>query len=107
MLLTLSQLLRRRRRRVLICATVLAVSLTVIAAHSATRGDHHMGENLAMCLAIAESALAAVGVALARPSTSGLALRLAASAGPIGHAGARGVTSRARAGPAALQVFRR
>jgi len=107
MLITLSQLLRRRRRRILVGAAVLAVSLAVIAAHSATTGgDHHMGEDLAMCLAIAESALTAVGIALARPSISGLSVPFAQPCGLIGHPRGPHVTPRARAGPPALQVFR-
>jgi peptidoglycan/LPS O-acetylase OafA/YrhL len=51
--------LRRRRRRIAACVVVLSLSGAVAAAHAAPMSDH-MGDGVAMCLAVAAVAGAAL-----------------------------------------------
>jgi hypothetical protein len=88
-------------------AVMLGLAGAVVVAHSAMGGDH-MGDAMVMCLAVAETAVLAVGTAL----VVGLAvarrprwLILAPAPSAFGHTPApRSVP--ARAGPPLLQVFR-
>jgi hypothetical protein len=98
--------LRRQRRRLATLAVVLSVAGAIVIAHSAMRHDH-MGDAVLMCLAVAETAVAAVGASLAlgawmrRPQgvvATPLAPELAFVTSSVGI--------RARAGPPLLQVFR-
>jgi hypothetical protein len=103
----LNSTLRRRRRRLAVLTLMLALAGAVVTAHSVMAGDH-MGDGVAMCLAVAETAVLAIGAAL----VVGVAVAqrprwlLAAPARPAFAPlpVVRGVP--ARAGPPALQVFR-
>ena len=98
--------LRRQRQHLLVLLAVLALAGTVVAAHSLMSHDH-VSDAVVACLAVAETAVVAIGTTLAlgarawRPSrlpptppTPQLALVLFP------------VPARARAGPPVLQVFR-
>jgi hypothetical protein len=103
----LNSVLRRQRRRIAVIAAMLSLAGAVVTAHS-VMGVDHMGDATAMCLAVVETAVIAVGgalivgVALAR-RPHWLALIPAAPQQPAASAPAR---IRARAGPPVLQVFR-
>lgn len=107
MFVWLNTTLRRQRRRLLVLATVLALAGVVVVAHTVANHDH-MGDAIAMCLAVVETAavaaIAAIGLGLfaarpawRRPLRAGVEVLVAAAASPAA----------ARAGPAVLQVFRR
>jgi hypothetical protein len=111
-LIVLNSALRRQRRRLAVAAVMLGLAGAVVAAHSAMVHDHMggmggTGDAVVMCLALAETAVAAVGIALAmgpwlrRP-------RRPAPRLPDGEPrfipAPAGVP--ARAGPPLLQVFR-
>jgi len=102
--LLINRLARRERRRLLALAAVLLLASAVAIAHSATSGDH-MGSGAVMCVAVLQ--VAAVAAAARAPRAllpvrwSSIPLpgpRLALLVCPP--------EPRARAGPAALQVFR-
>jgi hypothetical protein len=103
----LNRTLRRQRRRLATLAVMLSLVGAVVVAHSAM-GHDQTGSALVTCLAVAETAVVGVGVALAlgawmrRPRwlvTAPLEPRPAAFvASPAGV--------RVRAGPPGLQVFR-
>lgn len=107
MFLALNRSLRTQRRRPALIAAVLVMATSVAAAHGAL-ADGHMSKGMAMCLAVADSALLAVGAALTvRPAgelTLGRWLPYAASL--VWRPRAQPQPP-ARAGPAVLQVFRR
>ena len=109
MLIALNQLRRGHRRR--LAAVLLALTLggLVVAAHSAL-AERHMGGDMAVCLAVAQTVALFLAVAIAAaPAANALHPRLLQ----------RGLESllvmqvafaapepRSRAGPAELQVFR-
>lgn len=107
MLIALNTSLRRQRRRLVLVAAVVVLATGVAAAHSAL-GDRHMGEGMTICLAVADSALLALGAVLAVRLPTGSWIRpwipfLAVAAWrPVPRP-----EPRARAGPAVLQVIRR
>ncbi len=107
MVIALNTSLRRQRRRLVLIAAVAVLATGVAAAHGAL-GDHHMGDGMTMCLAVADSALLTVGVALAVRLHTGSWIRPWSPfvAAPVWRPLAR-PQPRARAGPAVLQVVRR
>jgi hypothetical protein len=98
--------LRRQRRRVAMLAMMLGLAGAVVTAHSVMGGDH-MGDGVVMCLAVAETAVIAVGTAV------GVCLALtrrrwfiaAPAIRVLGYVPAS-LSVPARAGPPRLQVFR-
>ena len=66
MFIALNSALRRQRRRYTMLAVMLGLAGAVVVAHSAV-GHDHMGDTgaIVMCLAVAETAVVAVGAALA------------------------------------------
>ena|SRR5215217_1575056 len=108
MFCVLNTVLRRRRRRLVTLVAVLAVTATVVVAHSAMNHDHmaDLGGAVVMCLAVAETAVVAAGAAISLSALMRRPLFLIAPpelpepafvVSPIGV--------RARAGPALLQNF--
>jgi hypothetical protein len=88
-------------------AVMLGLAGAVVVAHSATGGDH-MGDAMVMCLAVAETAVLAVGTALVVGLAVARRPRWLMPA-PVLHASAYVPAPRtvpARAGPPRLQVFR-
>lgn len=106
MLLAVNSTLRRQRRRMAALAVVLALAGAVVATHSVMSHDH-MGDAALTCLAVAQTAVLAVGATLAAGAFARRSLPLPPLLAP---AGPRFVVSpvepRARAGPPSLQVFR-
>lgn len=106
MLTTFNRALRRQRRRLVVLGAVLALAGAVTAAHGLAGGEH-MGDTVAMCLAVAETVVFAAGAALAlakpgqRPAWR-IPILVAAPPGPA----AGPARLRCRAGPPLLQVFR-
>jgi hypothetical protein len=101
-----NSMLRRQRRHLLVLLAVLALAGAVVTAHS-LMGHDHMSDVVVACLAVAETAVIAIGTTLAlgarawrparllpEPPTARLALVVFP------------VPARARAGPPSLQVFR-
>ncbi len=109
MFIGLNSALRRQRRRLAMLTVMLGLVGAVVVAHSAMGNDHmgDMGGAIVMCLAVAETAVVAVGAALAlsawmrRP----LWLLLAPLAPELSFVPSP-VRIRSRAGPPLLQVFR-
>jgi hypothetical protein len=102
----LNGILRRQRRRLEVFAVVLGLAGAVVTVHSAMSHDH-MGDAVLMCLAVAETAVVAVGAALALGALMRRPLWLLAEPQlpevafiPVS------VGAHARAGPPELQVFR-
>lgn len=109
MLISLNQLRRRHHQRLAALLLALMLGWLVFAAHSAL-AERHMGNDMAACLAIAQTAALALAVlivagATARPVSPGSAGAHAALRPPIAPA-RRPSPPRSRAGPAFLQVFR-
>jgi len=108
MLIALNRLRRRHRHRLAAVLLALTLGCAVVAAHSVL-ADRHMGDNMAVCLAVAQTAALFLAVAIAAGSAAN-ALRpcllhgrvLAPAAWPTVTA----PQPRSRAGPAVLQVFR-
>ena len=67
MFIALNSALRRQRRRLAVLAVMLGLAGAVVVAHSAMGHDHmgDIGGAVVMCLAVAETAVVAVGAALA------------------------------------------
>lgn len=110
MLIALNELRRRHRHR--LAAVLLAVALCwlLIAAHSAL-AERHMGDDMAVCLAVAQTAALVLAVAIAAVAAATTVLqglprwRLDLAPGVWVARAAPDPCS--RAGPAFLQVFRR
>ncbi|WP_332671376.1 hypothetical protein [Aromatoleum sp.] len=109
MLISLNQFRRRHHQRLAALLLALTLCWLVFAAHSAL-AERHMGDDMAACLAIAQTAalalaLAIVAVATTRPELPGPTwARTCIQSRPTG-ARQRPVPC-SRAGPAVLQVFR-
>ena len=106
MLCALNGLLRRERRRLAVIAVVLGLAGAVLVAHTAMDHDH-IGDAVVMCLAVVETAVMAVGAAVA----AGLmrvrfAVPVSGLFAPSSAAVPLRDGVRARAGPVRLQVFR-
>jgi hypothetical protein len=107
--IALHSALRRQRRRFTVLAVMLGLAGAVVVAHSAMGHDQmgDMGGAIVMCLAVAETAVVAVGAAVA---LSALLRRprwlLAAPRAPELPFVPSPVGTRSRAGPPFLQVFR-
>ena len=106
MFCALNRILRGQRRRLVTLAAILALAGAVVTVHSVMSHDHMAGA-IVTCLAVAETAIVAVGVALTLSTLMRSPLRLVPAPltpelafvpSPAGI--------RARAGPVALQVFR-
>lgn len=103
--ISLNQPPRRHHRRL----AALALGWLVFAAHGAL-AEHHMGDDMAACLAVAQTAALALAVlivagATAHPALPSRAWARAASRPSLPSA-RRPPPPRSRAGPAFLQVFR-
>lgn len=106
MFCALNRTLRGQRRRLVTLAAILALLGVVVSVHS-VMGHDHMAGAIVTCLAVAETAIVAVGVALALGVWMRSPLRLvpAPSTPELSFVPApAGI--RARAGPPVLQVFR-
>jgi hypothetical protein len=103
----LNTALRRQRRRLAMLAVMLGLAGAVVTAHSVTAGDH-MGDGVVMCLAVAETAVIAIGAALVVGVAVACRPRwLIAVPSPGASAYVPAPWSvPARAGPPLLQVFR-
>lgn len=109
MLIALNQLRRRHRQRLAAVLLALALCCLLVAAHSAL-AERHMGDDMAICLAVAQTAALALSIAVAIVAATRPTLpcntwdrRLALI--PI-LLGCQPPIPRSRAGPAVLQVFR-
>ena len=105
----LNSALRRQRRRYTMLAVMLGLAGAVVVAHTAVGHDHmgDTGDAIAMCLAVAETAVVAVGAALALSAWMRRPLWvLAAPLVPELAFLPSPVDTRSRAGPPLLQVFR-
>jgi hypothetical protein len=105
----LNSALRRQRRRLATVAVVLGLAGAVVVAHTAVTHDHmgDMGGTIAMCLAVVETAVVAIGAALALSASMRRPLWLApVPLDPDLPVAPSPVGIRARADPCLLQVFR-
>ena len=107
MFAALNAALRRQRRRLAMVAIMLGLAGAVVTAHSIMAGDH-MGDGVMMCLAVAETAVIAIGAALVVGVTMALRARglIAAPGFPACTYVPAPRSVPARAGPPLLQVFR-
>jgi hypothetical protein len=107
MLIATDRALRAQRRRFVAFAGAFLLATSLVAAHTAVSGGGHMDDAMAICLAVVDSAVVGVAVALAAAVRSRL-LELPRAVGwkmpRLTAVSRRDV--RTRAGPAALQVFR-
>jgi hypothetical protein len=109
MRIALNQFRSRHHRRLAALLLVLALCWLVVAAHSAV-ADRHMGDGIAACLAVAQTAALALAVAIV--TVASVTATMSRWAWPRADAPLRVRASRSqprprsRAGPAALQVFR-
>lgn len=88
-------------------AAVLALAGVVVTAHGVMGGDHMMSDGAAMCLAVASTAVLAVGAVIAIGALTGFPLwRIVAPVMPEPLLLVADTGVRARAGPPGLQVFR-
>jgi hypothetical protein len=103
----LNSTLRRQSRRLAVLAVVLGLAGAVVTAHSVMAGDH-MGDGVAMCLAVAETAVIAIGTALVVGVAVARQARWLIGAPELPAFGYIPAprTVPARAGPSLLQVFR-
>ena len=110
MFIALNSTMRRQRRRLTMFAVMLGLAGTVVVAHSAMGHDHmgDVGEALVTCLAVAETAVAAAGVALALGAW--MRRRPLCLVAQLSKPETRFIPAPAsvpaRAGPPLLQVFR-
>ena len=112
MLIALNQLRRRHRHRLIAVLLALALCWLLIAAHSAL-AERHMGDDMAVCLAVAQSAALVLAVAIATVAAATTVLpgpprwRLDLAPAPGVSVARAAPDPCSRAGPAFLQVFRR
>ena len=107
MLISLNQFRRRHHQRLAALLLALTLCWLVFAAHSAL-SERHMGDDMAACLAIAQTAalaLALVIVATTRAKVPGPTWARTSNQSPPTRSRPTPVP-RSRAGPAVLQVFR-
>jgi hypothetical protein len=107
--IALNSALRRQRRRFAVLAVMLGLAGSVVVAHSVL-GHDHMGDisgAIAMCLAVAETAIVAVGAAVALCALRRHPRRLF-PAPPVPDLAFVPclIGTHSRAGPPLLQVFR-
>jgi hypothetical protein len=102
----LNRTLRGQRRRLVTLAAILALVGVVVSVHSVMSHDHMAGA-IVTCLAVAETAIVAVGAALALSVWMRSPLRLVPAPSTPELAFVPSPAGiRARAGPPVLQVFR-
>ena len=107
MSLVLRRKLGHRRARVLAVALIAALALSVGMAHSAM-GGHHMGEVVAICLAIGAATVAVAATPrLGRPVPNSVRPRLRIDPSVRPAAPVAVPQGLARGHPSVLQVFRR
>ena len=107
MSLVLRRKLRHRRARVIAAALIAAIALSVGVAHSAM-GSDHMGDAVAMCLAIGAATVALAGVPrLGRRLPPRTCACKRAEPLHMRAVPASILLGRARGHPSLLQVFRR
>lgn len=110
MLIALDSLRRGHRHRLAAVLLALALCWLLIAAHSALAERHHMGDDMAVCFAVAQTAALVLAVAIAAVAAATTVLprptwrRLDIAPG-VWFARCT-PDPRSRAGPAFLQVFR-
>lgn len=107
MLIALNQLRRRHRQRFAAVLLVFALCLVVVAAHSAL-AERHMGTDMAVCLAIAQTAALAVAFVIATVAMLRVPMRARRWRSALvmcARVGRMPPAPRSRAGPAVLQVF--
>lgn len=103
MFCAVNSMFHRQRRRVVMLAAVLALAGAVVTAHSLMNHDQ-MSDSVVVCLAVAETAVVAIGTTLAlnarrRRTLPELPLpQLSLVLSPV--------VAQARAGPPLIQVFR-
>jgi hypothetical protein len=101
----LNSALHRQQRRLAVVAVMLGLAAAIVTAHSVSAGDH-MGDGVAMCLAVAETAVIAVGAALVVGAGARRRRWFVAERAHPEFAGVPTIQSvPARAGPPLLQVF--
>jgi hypothetical protein len=101
-----NSMLRQRRRHLVVLLAVLALASAVVTAHSLMSHDH-MSDVVVACLAVAETAVVALGTTLALGARAGWRSRLLPPLpAPRLALVVTAVPARARAGPPLLQVFR-
>lgn len=111
MLIALNQFRRRHRKRLAALFAALALGSLVFAAHGAL-AERHMGDEMATCLATAQTAAMALAVMIAAVGASGWAplspawIRAQAHVHAPAHQARARPIARTRAGPAVLQIFR-
>lgn len=106
MFCALNRTLRGQRRRLVTLAAILALAGVVVSVHSVMSHDHMAGA-IVTCLAVAETAIVAVGAALALSVWMRSPLRLLPARSMPELAFVPSLAGiRARAGPPVLQVFR-
>lgn len=97
--------LHRQRRHLLVVLTVLALAGAVVTAHSLMTHDH-MSDAVVACLAVAETAVVAIGATLALGAAAWRPSRLLPTLpAPQLALVISPVPPLARAGPPLLQVF--
>lgn len=109
MFIELNSLMRRQRRHLAVVVAMIGLAGAVVVAHSAMGHDHvgDVGGTVVMCLAVAETAVVVVGIALALGVFMRRALwLLAPQRAPRSRFPRASVGVPARAGPPLLQVFR-
>jgi peptidoglycan/LPS O-acetylase OafA/YrhL len=100
----LNRTLRRQRRRLVTLAVILGLAGAVVVAHSAMHHDY-MSDAIVMCLAVAETAIVGVALALGARIDRWRWLASDSSRPPRAFIPVPpGI--RARAGPPVLQIFR-
>lgn len=109
MLIALNQLRRRHRQRLAAVLLALALCCLLVAAHSAL-AERHMGDDMAICLAVAQTAALALSIAVVIVAATRHSLPCASwdrgLASMPSRPNSQPPVPRSRAGPAVLQVFR-
>lgn len=109
MLIALNQFRLRHRHRLAAILLTFALCWLLLAAHSAF-AERHMGDGMAACLAVAETAALMLAIAIAASSTARIVLARPSACRLHGMSRSRlahaAPDPRSRAGPEFLQVFR-